>query len=53
MIVQLVTLLVHLVTNTSAVHTAPGPVAPTVTVVATTVSHTIDKGFDVLTLEAW
>lgn len=53
MILQLVTTLVHMVTNTPAVHTAPGPIATPVTVISSTASSTIDKGFEVLRLKPW
>jgi hypothetical protein len=53
MFFQLVTQLVHIVTNMPAVHTAPGPVATPVTVITTTVSSSVNHGFDVLQLTPW
>ncbi len=52
MLLQIVTTLVHIVTVTP-VHTAPAPIAPTVTTVSTVAGQAIDKGFDVLALQQW
>ncbi len=49
MLLQLVTTLVHAVTATP-IHTAPAPVATTVT---TAVTSTVTQGFEVLKFKPW